>query len=254
MLSYIIIASIAQIVISFVGILFFSGFFKSFKSRMDWLVSFAAGTFLGTVFFNLLPEALELSGEPHNVLPYVLVGFLLFLLLSKILHWYHHHDDAELHHEKSTVSGYGVLFADFIHNFVDGIVITTAFLADWRVGIITTIAVLIHELPQETSDFFILIYSGFTKSRALLLNALVSSTTLLGAVLSYFFISKINWLIMPLLAIVAGNFLYLAASDLIPGLQKSHETDKKSSKIQFGFILLGIILIYGLSQFMGHSH
>jgi len=254
MLSYIIIASVLQIVVSFVGIIFLSGVFKSFRSHTDWLVSFAVGTFLGVVFFDLLPEALEMSDEPHNVLLFVLGGFLLFFLLSRVLHWYHHHDSVELHHEKSSVSGYGVLFADLVHNFMDGIVITTAFLADWRIGVVTTIAVLIHELPQEASDFFILIYSGFTKKRALILNALVSTTTLIGALLAYFFISKIGWLMMPLLAIAAGNFLYLAASDLIPGLHESNEKGSGSTKIQFGLILLGLLLMYGLSVFIGHTN
>jgi len=252
MLSSIIIASVLQILVSFVGIIFISSIFKGFRSKIGWLVSFAVGTFLGVVFFDLLPEALEMSDRPHKVLPFVLIGFLLFFIISRALHWYHHHGEVEEHHEQSSVSGYGVLFADTIHNFMDGIVITTAFLADWHVGVITTIAVLIHELPQEASDFFILIYSGFTKKRALLWNAFVSTTTLLGALLSYFFISKIEWLIMPLLAIAAGNFLYLAASDLIPGLHASHEKGSESTFVQFTLIILGIALMYILSFAIGH--
>ena len=254
MLSYIIIASILQILVSFVGIIFLSGVFKGLRSHMGWLISFAVGTFLGVVFFDLFPEALEMSNEPHTVLTYVLGGFLLLFLISRAFHWYHHHGEVEEHHEQSSVSGYGVLLADLIHNFMDGIVITTAFLADWRVGVITTVAVLIHELPQETSDFFILIYSGFTKKRALMWNALVSSTTLIGALLAYFFLSKIGWLIMPLLAIAAGNFLYLAASDLIPGLHASHEKGSESTVTQFLLILLGILVIYGLSLAIGDTH
>lgn len=254
MLSSIIIASVLQILVSFIGIVFLSGVFKGFRSKIGWLVSFAVGTFLGVVFFDLLPEALEMSDEPHKVLPFVLGGFLLFFIISRAVHWYHHHGEVEEHHEKSTVSGSGVLFADFIHNFIDGIVITTAFLADWRVGVITTVAVLIHELPQEASDFFVLIYSGFTKRRALMWNAIVSSTTLLGALVAYFFLSKIEWLIMPLLAIAAGNFLYLAASDLIPGLHESHEKGSESTVTQFALILLGVLVMYGLSLAIGHAH
>lgn len=253
MLSYIILATVLESVVSLVGILFILLGVKNFKKLIPKLVSFAAGTFLAVIFFEILPEAVEVSSM-EDIAVYILSGFLFFFLFSRFLNWYHHHDGEDGHSESSEgfkSTGYLVLAGDFIHNFVDGIIIALAFTSDLNIGIVTTVAVLAHEFPQEASDFFILLNSGFSKSRALLLNFLVSLSTIAGALITYFAISHIERIIAPALGIVAGNFLYIAMSDLIPELnvrkRKSGDTFK-----QFILIVLGIATIYIISMYIGH--
>ena len=209
------------------------------------------GTFLGVVFFDLLPEAIELTEHEQGPL-WVLGGFLTFYLLSRFLFWYHHHEDEHCDHEYSKESGVMILSADFVHNFVDGILIAAAFMADTHLGIVTTIAVLLHEFPQEMSDFFVLIRAGMSKTKALLLNFLVSISTLAGALIAYFALSSIEFAIGPLLGIAAGNFLYIAASDLLPSL---HAKENKSRRaIQVILLFVGLGVMFTISLFGGHDH
>lgn len=239
---YIIAAVVAEILISLVGIFFVFLGYTQFRKYLPYFISFSVGTFLAVVFLELLPEAIEIS-TPETVFFYTLIGFLFFFLFSRVLHWYHHHDEHCHEHETIKASGYMILAGDLIHNFIDGIIITLAFFVDINVGALTTVAVLFHELPQEVSDFFVLINSGLSKTKALFLNFLVSLTTLLGAVLTYFAASNIEKIIGPALGIVAGNFLYISMSDLIPELNLDHKNGSSTVK-QFSLILLGIIVIY----------
>ena len=250
MLSYIVIASLLEMVVAFAGILFVLAGFKSVRKHLYYFISFSVGTFLGVVFFDLLPEAFELNAEGHPSL-WVLGGFLLFYILSRFLFWYHHHEDEHCDHEYNKASGSMVLIADFVHNFVDGIVIAAAFMADTHLGIVTTIAVLLHEFPQEMSDFFVLIHAGMSKTRALLLNFAVSMSTLVGALLAYFAFSSVEGIVGPLLGLAAGNFLYIAASDLLPELHSKHNGGKKF--VQVGLLFLGLAIIYGVSLIV-HEH
>ncbi len=245
MLSYIIIASVLEMLIAFAGILFVFAGIEKIKKYLYYFISFSVGTFLGVVFFDLLPEAIELT--PVGKAPmWVLVGFLLFYLLGRFLFWYHHHEDEHCDHTYTKTSGTMVLVADLAHNFVDGIVIATAFIADTHLGIVTTLAVLLHEFPQEMSDFFVLINAGMSKGRALFLNFLVSTTTLLGAFLGYFAFSSIEGVIGPLIGIAAGNFLYIAASDLLPELHRTENGGKKV--IQVALLFFGLVIIYIISM------
>jgi zinc and cadmium transporter len=242
---YIITASILESLIALVGILFIFAGYERFKKYLPNLISFAVGTFLAVVFFELLPETLEgLESKIASI--YILSGFLFFFVFSRFLHWYHHHDGCCENHNNRKVSGHLVLVGDFIHNFIDGIIISLAFIADVNIGIITTIAVLFHEFPQEVSDFFILLHSGFSKKKALILNFLVSFSTIVGAILTYFLVNKIEFLIAPAIGIVAGNFLYISASDLIPELNHKKEDTLK----QLFFIILGIVIIFILGLFI----
>ncbi|MBU1557815.1 ZIP family metal transporter [Patescibacteria group bacterium] len=236
---YIIIASIIESLVALTGILFLFIGYKKFKKYLPNLISFSVGTFLAVVFFELIPESVEIIGIDSASM-YILAGFLFFFIFSKVLHWYHHHDGDCCDDEQIKSSGYLVLAGDFIHNFIDGIIIALAFMADFNIGIATTAAVLFHEFPQEASDFFVMVHAGFSKGRALFFNFLVSLSTIIGAVLTYFLANKMDGLIGPALAIVAGNFLYISASDLLPELTK----DKKTLPLQVALILLGIIVIY----------
>lgn len=245
---YIIIASILESLVALTGILFLFIGYDRFKKYLPHLISFSIGTFLAVVFFELIPESSEMIGAELSSI-YILIGFLFFFVFSKFLHWYHHHDGDCCPKTSLKTSGYLVLMGDFIHNFIDGIIIALAFIADFRIGIVTTVAVLFHEFPQEASDFFVMIHSGFSEGKALFFNFLVSLSTIIGAVLTYFLANKIDIIVGPALGLVAGNFLYISASDLLPELNKDH----KNILHQLFFVFLGIFVIYLVTSLV-HEH
>ncbi len=245
MLFYIILASVLQSIISFSGIFFLFMNTERFRKYTHYFVSFSVGTFLAVVFFDIIPEAVHESSL-EKILPWVLVGFLFFFLLSRFIHWYHCHEEegGVCLPDQKVASGYMVLAGDVTHNFIDGIAIALAFMADFHLGVITTTAVLLHEFPQEASDFFIMIHSGFSAGKAFFFNFLISLSTLVGAIMTYFLAGGLENIIGPALGIVAGNFLYIAAADLVPELHSKHRSGTASTTIQFSLILLGILLIY----------
>lgn len=242
---YIITASILESLVALTGILFLFIGYDRFKKYLPHLISLSIGTFLAVVFFELIPESSEMIGAELSSI-YILTGFLFFFVFSKVLHWYHHHDGDCCPKTSVKTSGYLVLMGDFIHNFIDGIIIALAFSADFRIGIVTTAAVLFHEFPQEASDFFVMIHSGFSEGKALFFNFLVSLSTIIGAVLTYFLANKMDIIIGPALGLVAGNFLYISASDLLPELNKDH----KNISQQLFFVFLGILVIYLVMSFV----
>ncbi|OGD69640.1 hypothetical protein A3E89_02385 [Candidatus Campbellbacteria bacterium RIFCSPHIGHO2_12_FULL_35_10] len=250
-LLYIIIAAALESLVSLVGILLVFLGYERFKKHLPKLVSFAAGTFLAVIFFEILPEAIEVSSTEF-VSFYVLIGFLLFFLLSRFLHWYHHHEEGECcdpHKKDFKTGGYLVLAGDLIHNFIDGILITLAFVSDFQIGVVTTVAVLAHEFPQEASDFFVMMNSGFSKVKALSFNFLVSLSTFVGAIITYFAIVHVEKIIAPALGLVAGNFLYIAMSDLIPELNRDERKMGDTAK-QFFLIVLGILTIFVIGMYI----
>jgi len=261
LLIYITIATLLEMLVALVGILFVFISTEKLKKYLPSFISFSVGTFLGVIFLNILPEAISKSSV-NIALAYTLVGFLFFFILSRFLHWYHHHheeEDKEAYHHISgahmrikskKATGYLVLAGDSVHNAIDGVIIAMAFIADFNVGVVTTIAVLFHEFPQEVADFFILLNSGFSKMKALILNFAVSSTTLIAAVLTYFLAVNVDNVIGPALAIVAGNFLYIAAADLIPELHERHQAGTGSTLRQFSLIVLGILIMYAIISVM----
>lgn len=254
MLTKIILSSLIEMSIALAGILFFLVSTRRLMSHIHLMLSIAVGAFLGIVFFDLLPEALEFGGS--EIFIYVLIGFLAFFILSRTLFWYHHHhNEAEAHdHDHPTVRGPMILIGDALHNFIDGVLIAFAFIANPALGIATTIAVLIHEFPQELADFFVLLSAGYTRKRALALNLLSSATTLVGALLAYFLGTHIHGLLGPALAITAGNFIYLAASDILPGLAHSHGESSRNTFKQILAIMFGIILIFFALQLSGEHN
>lgn len=207
------------------------------------LVSLAIGALLGDAFIHLLPESYAAINDPLVVSYLVIGGFLLFFLLEKYLHWHHHH------HEHAGVHihpvGYINLIADGLHNLIDGVLISISFLASIPLGIATTVAVVVHEIPQEIGDFGVLIAAGFTRKRALLANFVTACMAILGAVLALFFAERIENLAGYILPITAGGFIYIAATDLLPEVQK--ETRPGRSALQLAAILVGIALMAALA-------
>src|SRR3989344_4495893 len=228
-------AAIAESMVSLVGRLFVFWKEEAVKKVVHRFISFAVGALLGVVFLDLLPEAVAIE-KPDTVFIAALIGFVLFFLLERFLFWYPCHDGVCPVH----AVGYLVLIGDAIHNFIDGVVIAVAFLADFRLGILTSIAVIFHELPQEISDFVVLLHSGFSRSKALLYNFFIALTTVVGAVLAYVFRGPLENTLGIALGVVAGNFLYIAAADLIPELH--HQEEQKTSD----FVLQIVLIVAGI--------
>ena len=239
------------------------------KTRASWvqmLISYAIGALLGAAFLNALPEALELSKNPAQMTGTVLFGILLFFILEKLVLWRHcHSDECEIHdlsrgsivvaarvqdqHDHGR-SGMMIMLGDTFHNFVDGILIAAAFMADVQLGIVTSIAIIAHEIPQEASDFLILLNSGYTRKQALLFNLLSSVATLLGGMSTYFMLQDMNHLIPSLLGLAAAAMIYVAMSDLIPGLHKRPEIG--ATVQQVALIALGISSIWLAGSLFAH--
>jgi zinc and cadmium transporter len=221
-------------------------------------ISFAIGALLAVAFWGLIPEAFaEVKPEQFQALSgTILVGILGFFVLEKLLIWRHcHYGSCEAHgddHAHSHGHDYGnaksagtlIILGDGIHNFVDGVLIAAAFLTDVQLGIVTSLAVATHEIPQEVGDFAILLDSGYSKGKALFYNILASLTTVLGGVLAYFSLEDLHDSLPYFLALAASSFIYIAVADLIPSLHK--KTDMKSSLQQIALIAAGVFLICAL--------
>lgn len=223
--------------ISFVGALFFLIKKEVFPKILLYFVSFSIGAMLGAAFFHLIPEALELEA---NTLFYVLFGFLFSFVLEKFIKWRHCHNPEHLKKDIHPFA-YINLIGDAVHNFIDGIIIAASYLVSIPLGISTTFAVMMHEIPQEFGDFAVLLHGGFTKKKALFLNFLTALSAVLGVILTLFIGPENTQFTSILIAFAAGNFIYIAASDLIPELHKENRISK--SLLQFFFILLGIIIM-----------
>lgn len=217
------------------------------SARAHWvssLVSYAIGALLGAVFLDILPEAMETGRSAAAVSGTVLAGILLFFTLEKLLLWRHcHHDHCEAHeHIAHGRSGTMIMVGDTFHNFVDGVIIAAAFLVDTHLGIVTALAIIAHEIPQEVGDFLILLHSGYSKAQALFVNVLSSLAMLLGGVLAYFFLQFVQSIVPTLLALAAASMIYVAVADLIPGLHK--RTQLRDTIQQVALIALGVATIF----------
>ena len=222
------------------------------------LVSFAVGALLGAALLGLLPHALSHGAAPERVTLALLLGLLLFFVLEKMVIWRHcHADDCEVHghseheisahaveHARQKAAGKLILIGDGIHNLVDGVLIAAAFITDVQLGIVTSIAVIAHEIPQEVGDFAILLNSGYSRARAFLFNVLSGLTTVIGGVVAYLSLSFAQQAVPYVLAIAASSFLYIAVADLIPGLHKRPEFS--ATVQQVGLIGLGVAVIFAL--------
>lgn len=214
--------------------------------HVNVLISYAIGALLGAAFLEILPHALE-HGDPHRMAATVLFGILAFFVLEKLVLWRHcHHDHCEAHDAQAPAHDHGrsgllILIGDTFHNFVDGILIAAAFLESTELGIVTALAIIAHEIPQEVGDYVILLHSGYSRARALAFNLLSSLATLVGALLAYFALSQLTEWVPTLLGLGAASMIYVAVADLIPGLHK--RTELKATVQQILLIGLGIASI-----------
>lgn len=201
------------------------------------LVSYATGTLLGTAFLGMIPAALG-RASAHTVMTTVLAGMVLFFVLEKLVLWRHSHDEPE---DARGSAGPLILFGDSLHNFVDGVIIAVAFMTSVPLGIATALAVIAHEIPQEVGEFAILLDAGYTRSRALMLNALSASMTLPGGILAWFWLTGTQQAVPYVLGLSAASFIYIATADLIPSLHKQ-QTVADSTR-QFVLLIAGIATI-----------
>jgi zinc and cadmium transporter len=222
------------------------------QNLLNPLISFAIGALLGAAFLALLPHAIEgpagMRVEIHDIGLTVLLGLFAFFLLEKMVIWRHcHTHDCEMHghdleHAQRAAAGKLILVGDAIHNLVDGILIAAAFVTDVHLGIVTSIAVIAHEIPQEVGDFAILLHSGYSRRRALLYNVLVSLTTVVGGIVAYYSLQLATVVVPYVLAVAASSFIYIATADLIPGL---HRRPQPAATLQqLVLIALGVAVIY----------
>jgi zinc and cadmium transporter len=243
-LVYIILSTFIVSFGAFAGV-FSLSFSKGVLERnLLFLVSLSAGAMMGGAFLHLLPEAIEEGLEAETVGIVVLFSFCCFYLIEKLLHWHHcFKKDCERH-----TFGQINLIGDSVHNFLDGIIVAGAFSVSVELGVVTTFAVALHEIPQEIGDFGVLLYAGYKRSTALILNFLVALTVVLGGVFGYFLSGWIEGISMHLMAFAAGGFLYIAASELMPEIRQEKVLGKS---IGYFFVFLGGVLIMYLLKLLG---
>ncbi|NTW27487.1 MAG: ZIP family metal transporter [Candidatus Moranbacteria bacterium] len=215
---------------------------KKLNSILRLFVSFSVGALLGDAFIHLIPEAFE-SGS-LLVSASILGGILSFFVLERFIHWRHCHEVGCEEHGHALP--YVILFGDGLHNLIDGVIIGASYLVSIPVGIATTLAVVFHEIPQEIGDFGTLLYSGFSKTKALLWNFASALTAVVGAVMVLLVSSQFESVTKILIPFAAGGFIYIATADMIPELHK-HKAHKLSETIkQVFFFVLGIAIMYAL--------
>ncbi|MEK7563083.1 MAG: ZIP family metal transporter [Patescibacteria group bacterium] len=238
-----IVAVLVVSAISFVGIALFAVSEAFIRRSLVYLVSLAAGVLLGEVFIHILPEITEETGLLPATSMAILIGIIASFVIEKIIHWHHCHvlPSSDHHHPVGMLT----LVGDGIHNIVDGALIAGAFLVSTEIGIATTIAIALHEIPQEISDYALLIYSGYTRGKALLWNFCSALASVLGAAFVLLSRSEHPAFLPLLMAFAAGNFLYIAGADLIPELHK--ETRLRSALTQLILICGGIGLMQVLT-------
>jgi zinc and cadmium transporter len=235
-------------VISLIGGVLLVGAKKRRDIVMMLALPFGAGALLAAAFFDLLPEAIE-GGDAHEIMPLVLLGFIIFFILERFAGWFHSHHQHEA--SRNIAHKSMIIIGDTLHNALDGVAIGAAFLIDVPTGIVTTLAVAAHEIPQEIGDFGLLLARGMRGSRAILANILSAIATLITAGFTFSLGSSDIIPLAPLLAITAGFFIYIAAADIIPEI---HESPKKQANLQAGMLLIGILVVSTAITTLEHAH
>jgi zinc and cadmium transporter len=241
-LIQILVATFVVSLISLVGILTLFLKKELLNKVLLVLVALSAGGLLGGAFLHLLPEAVEEAGATLDIFLYLLLGFCLFFVLEQFLRWRHEHGTVH----KVQPFSYLILISDSVHNFIDGLIIAASFVVSFHIGIVTTLAVALHEIPQELGDFGVLIYGGFSRARALTFNYISAITAIVGGVTGYYLSSAMEDSTIYLLSFAAGSFIYIAAADLIPEIK--HTTDLKRSLLHFVAFLAGLALMLVIRQ------
>ncbi len=224
------------------------------KFISTYAITFAIGAMLAVVFFDLLPEAITSIQSVENVLLYTLVGMIGFYILEKTLLWYHHHSIEQIWHRTHTSEekihhvGYMITLGDSLHNFIDGVVIAAGFLVDFNLGIATSLAVLLHEIPEEIGVFAVLLHSGFGKSKTIWYSLFAQMAAVIGAVVGFLYLPLFDNLKTVILALAAGGFIYIAVADLLPETHREKSLSK--SLIQIGLMIFGIVLIWYIGKIL----
>lgn len=248
--------------------------YRVLSKLVDRMVSFSIGVLLSTALLHLLPEAIQTSGQIEQIFLVLLVGIFVFFLLNRFAilrhshpegsehsHGHaHDHDNAHghaHHHPHAAIekldagTGWTVVWGDGFHNFADGVLIAAAFLADWRLGFITALSIMAHEIPQEVGDFMLLLESGFSRSKAFMLNLVSSMAAVLGGVVGYFTLQDTQDLLPYVITIAAASFVYIAMSDLIPYVH--HRSRAAQWVPQVVLIGAGALLMYVVTA-LAHGH
>ena len=239
-------ASLLVSLISLIGI--FSLLFNEalLKKALISIIGFAAGSLIGASFLHILPEVVE-KFNTRYVFFGVVIGFTSFFLLERYFHWRHCHDGkCDVH-----AFTYLNLIGDGIHNFIDGIIIGASFVVSVEFGAVTTLAIIFHEIPQEISDFAVLVYGGFDRFKALFYNFLYSLTAVVGAVAGYYFSASLKDFSGLLLSFAAGGFIYIASCDLIPELRRQDSLGK--ANYSMAFFIFGMMFM-SLLKLRPHPH
>lgn len=239
---YALLSVIVVSLVSLVGVFTISIKEEIIRKYIFVLVSLAVGALLGDAFIHLIPEAFEMSSSPLSVSLLIVSGIIMFFALEKFMHWHHHGDDTESYHVHPV--GRLVLFSDGVHNFIDGIIIGISFLTSVPLGIATTIAVILHEIPQEIGDFAVLLHSGYTRRRALWLNFLSALAAMIGTIFVFVVGEASKQFTDAILPLAAGGFIYIAVADLMPELNKTKKVHQ--SLLQLASLIFGVMLMVGL--------
>ena len=255
-LAYIVLATFAGGLLS---VLIAASLTLTVLSRVvQHLVSLSTGVLLGTALLDVLPEAFESKASPQSLFITLLAGLMFFFLLEKAelyRHGHHHEGDDHHHHHGFDVAqagrgGWSVLMGDSIHNFCDGIIIAAAFLADTRLGVVTSLAIIAHEIPQEVGDYIVLLNAGLSRGRALAYNTASGMAAVLGGVIGYFVVGPWESLFPYLLVVASSSFIYVAVADLIPQLQ--HRLTLRETIAQLAWLGAGLALVaLAVSQLHG---
>jgi len=242
---WIIASTVIVSLISLVGIFTIGIKDKLLEKILFGLIGFSAGALIGGAFLHILPEALEVSPS-SKVFTLLICGIVIFFLMERYLHWRHcHEEDGTC---KTHPFTYLSLVGDSFHNFFDGMVIAASFIVSVKLGIVTTLAVILHEIPQELGDFGVLVYGGFTKKKALFYNFISALAAVAGAIIAYFISDFVHGLSNYILPVTAGGFIYIAASDLIPEIHK--EKNQMRATLAFAAFLVGIIFMALVKHFL----
>jgi zinc and cadmium transporter len=254
-LGWIIAATVAGGVLSVIAAAMFA--LNTRATHVPVLISYAVGTLLGAVFLDLLPHAFQMSDSLERMAAIILAGLVGFFVLEKLVLWRHchveqceAHDPPQISHDHGR-SGTMIMIGDTFHNFVDGVLIAAAFLANYHLGVVTAVAIIAHEIPQEVSDFLILLHSGFSKRKALLVNMLSSAAMVAGGVIAYFALQTLEQWIAPILGLAVASMLYVSVADLIPGLHRRPELPATVQQVTL--IALGVGTIWLVGE-LAHTH
>ncbi|MEK7508614.1 MAG: ZIP family metal transporter [Patescibacteria group bacterium] len=246
MLLNIILANIAVGLVGVLGAYSVIRFFAKDHHRLMFFVSFAAGAMIAVAFFDLLPEALAAQKEAMITMEFLVLGLVLFLLIEKGLIYYHCHEENCRVHQSVKL----IMLGDAVHNLLDGVAIAASFMVSPAVGIFTTLAIIIHEIPQEIGDAGILLHAGYSRAKTALYNLITAGTGIAGGLLAYYALSSFSQALPYILAVTAGGFIYISAADLLPELHKDSDT-RLDVILHTATFIFGILIIWLLGKYVG---